>query len=132
MQTPATHELSPVMSRSAIGAARMDLLQPYCNLADTHWHTMDKTIPPDDPKLPKYAQFPDALVRASMYASKLVTGAGVSGSQVRSPALCFIVICRENFGIQRGLGAKAGANLLQPAEEAIGRMEAMCWHSASI
>jgi hypothetical protein len=37
------------------------------------------------------------------------------GSQVRSSALCFLAICRENSGLQRSLCAKAGANLLQPA-----------------
>ncbi len=68
MQTPATHELSPVMSRSAI-----ELLGwIYCNrtatFSDTHWYTMDKVIPPDPRKPPKYAQFPDAPVRPRTYS----------------------------------------------------------------
>ncbi len=42
-----------------------------------------------------------------------------SAVRVRSSALFFVAICRENFGIQRGFGTKAGANLAQPAEEAL-------------
>jgi hypothetical protein len=53
---------------------------PYCNRAGTHWYTMDKVRLPDRREPPKQAQFPDAPVRASIYASKLVAGAGVSGS----------------------------------------------------
>jgi hypothetical protein len=49
-----------------------NLLQPYCNRASTCWYTMDKATPQDHRNPPKYAQFPDAPVRASMYASKLV------------------------------------------------------------
>jgi hypothetical protein len=41
---------------------------------------MDKVRLPDRRKPPKQARFPDAPVRASMHASKLVAGAGVSGS----------------------------------------------------
>jgi hypothetical protein len=39
-----------------------------------------------------------------------------SAVRVRSSA-SFYKICRENSGTQGGFGAKAGANLLQPAEE---------------
>jgi|SRR5215211_1116582 hypothetical protein len=49
---------------------------PYCNRADTHWYTMDKSTPSDHRKCPKQARFPDAQGRARMYASKLVAGAG--------------------------------------------------------
>src|SRR5215204_899415 len=51
---------------------------------------MDKPTPPDDRKWPKYAQFPNAPVRARMYASKLVAGAGVSGS---SPLVGSVFCC---------------------------------------
>src|SRR5829696_7245524 len=52
----------------------------YCNRADTHWYTMDKVTPLDHPKPPKQARFPDAPGRTRTHASKLVAGAGVSGS----------------------------------------------------
>ena len=32
-----------------------NVLQPYCNRADTHWYTMDKTTSPDRRKPPKQA-----------------------------------------------------------------------------
>ena len=66
------------------------VLQPYCNRASTHWYTMDKATPPDHRKPPKQAQFPDAQGRASMCASKLVAGAGVSGS---SPLVGSLFFC---------------------------------------
>jgi hypothetical protein len=76
---------------------------------------MDKVRLPDRRKPPKQAQFPDTLGRASMYASKLVTGAGVSGS---SP-LVGSLFCRD-FQVKRrarrDLGAKAEPNVLQRAE----------------
>ena len=53
---------------------------PYCNRAGMHWYTMDKVRLPDRRKPPKQARFPDAPVRARTHSSKLVTGAGVSGS----------------------------------------------------
>jgi hypothetical protein len=40
-----------------------------------------------------------------------------SAVRVRSSALYFVAICRENFGAHRCLGDKAEANLLHPAEE---------------
>jgi hypothetical protein len=40
-----------------------------------------------------------------------------SAVRVRSSALFFVAICRENSGSQWSLDAKADANLLQPAEE---------------
>jgi hypothetical protein len=48
--------------------------------SDTHWYTMDKATPPNHRKPPKYADSPDAVGWARTCASKLVTGAGVSGS----------------------------------------------------
>jgi hypothetical protein len=39
--------------------------------------------------------------------------------RVRSSALYFVVVCRENPGIQGGIGAKAVSNLPQPAQEAL-------------
>jgi endonuclease YncB( thermonuclease family) len=42
-----------------------------------------------------------------------------SAVRARSSALFFVPICRENHGTRRGLGAEAGANLPQPAEEAL-------------
>ena len=55
-----------------------DLLQPYCNQASTRWYTMDKATLPARRRPPKQALFPDTVGRASMYASKLVAGAGVT------------------------------------------------------
>ena len=85
--------------------------------SDTHWYAMDKATSLDDPKPPKKAQFRDALVRARTRASKLVAGAGLSGSQVRSSVLCFVAICRENSVAQGGFDAKTGAHLLQPPKK---------------
>ena len=48
--------------------------------SDTHWYTMDKPIPLYRRKPPKQAQFPDTLGWVRTCASKLVTGAGISGS----------------------------------------------------
>jgi hypothetical protein len=64
------------------------VLQPYCNRVNTHWYTMDKTIPPDPRKPPKQAQFPDVSGQASMYASKLVTGAGQRFESARRLSFC--------------------------------------------
>jgi hypothetical protein len=69
----------------AAGMQPRKVLQPYCNRADTHCYAMDKEIPPDRRKPPKQAGFPDALGRASMYASKLVMSR--SAVRVRSSAL---------------------------------------------
>ena len=55
---------------------RRTYCNPYCNRADTHWYTLDKAISPEHRKPHKQAGKPDAPVRASMYASKLVAGAG--------------------------------------------------------
>src|SRR5919112_2171808 len=64
-----------------------NLLQPYCNLADTGGYALDKAIPPDLQKPPKQAQFPDAVGRAGTSASKLVMSR--SAVRVRSSAfLC--------------------------------------------
>src|SRR5918999_5222842 len=52
--------------------------------SDTRWYTTDKVRPPDHRKPPKQAQFPDAVGRASMYASKLVMSR--SAIRVRSSA----------------------------------------------
>jgi hypothetical protein len=69
-------------------------LRTYCNRADTCWYRMDKGTPPDQPKPPKQAQFPDAPVRARTCASKLLMSR--SAVRVRSSALYFIAICRKN------------------------------------
>jgi hypothetical protein len=52
----------------------------YCNRADMHWYAMDEPTPPIHRNPHKQARFPDAPVRARTCASKLVAGAGVSGS----------------------------------------------------
>jgi hypothetical protein len=70
----------------------MDLLQPYCNRADKHWYTMNKVRLPDRRKPSKQGQFPDALIRARTYASKLVAEAGVSGSSPLVGSLFFLQI----------------------------------------
>src|ERR671913_2105236 len=75
---------------------------PYCSRADTHWYTMDKVRPPDHPKPPKQAQFPDAVGRASMYASKLVAGAGVSGSSPLVGSLILLRFAGKTLGTKRG------------------------------
>jgi hypothetical protein len=54
----------------------------YCNPADKHWYTMDKVRLPESRKPPKQAQSPDTAVQARTYASKLLAGAGVSGSSL--------------------------------------------------
>ena len=59
------------------------VLQPYCNRVDTHWYAMDKTTPPDNRKRPKYAQFPDAVGRARIRASKLVMSRGKRSESAR-------------------------------------------------
>jgi hypothetical protein len=58
---------------------------------------MDKPTPPIHRNPHKQAQFPDALGRARMYASKLVAGAGVSGSSplVGSPKSAVLQVKRE-------------------------------------
>jgi hypothetical protein len=48
-----------------------------------------------------------------------------SAIRVRSSALYFVTICRKNFGVLRGLGAKIGANLLQPTKKCFCSNEAM-------
>ena len=83
-----------VVAMSVVGyLSAPNLLQPYCNRASTHWYAMDKVTPPDRRKPPKQAQFPDAPVRARTYASKLVAGAGLSGSSPLVGSL-FVAICR--------------------------------------
>jgi hypothetical protein len=42
-----------------------------------------------------------------------------SAVRVRSSAHYFVSICRENSEMQRGIGAKAGPDLLQPAAEVL-------------
>src|ERR671916_948461 len=61
---------------------------PHCNRASTRWYTMDKVRLPDRGKPPKQAQFPDAVGRASTYASKLVMSRGKRFEFARRLALC--------------------------------------------
>jgi len=85
------------MQRAAANAGvnpGRNVLQPYCNRADTHWYVMDKATPPDSRKPPKQAQFPDAPVRARTCASKLVMSR--SAVRVRSSALYFTCKSRKN------------------------------------
>jgi hypothetical protein len=42
-----------------------------------------------------------------------------SAVRVRSSALYFLAICMGNCELQRGIGAKGEADLLQPTEEAL-------------
>jgi hypothetical protein len=67
-----------------------NLLQPYCNLADTGGYALDKAIPPDLQKPPKQAQFPDTVGRAGTSASKLV----VSRPGVRVPSSALYFTCK--------------------------------------
>jgi hypothetical protein len=83
-QARANSTNEPIIIRSE-QISHLSLLEgiycnPYCNQADTHWYTIDKATPPDDRKPPKQAPYSDAPVQARTYASKLVAGAGVSGS----------------------------------------------------
>ena len=51
----------------AADARLPNVLQPYCNLADTHWYAMDKAMPPDHRKPHKQADYwthQDGLERA--------------------------------------------------------------------
>ena len=69
-----------------------NLLQPYCNLADTGGYALDKAIPPDLQKPPKQAQFPDAVGRAGTSASKLVMSRGKRFESARR--LFFVKTCK--------------------------------------
>ena len=69
---------------------------------------MDKSTPPDHRKPPKEAQFPDAVGRARTCASKLVAGAGVSGS---SPLVGYLFFA--DLQVKRE-GKEVGQDLSQP------------------
>jgi hypothetical protein len=67
------------------------VLQPSLIRTGTQWTKRCRQIIENRLEI---SQFPDASGRARTSASKLVAGAGVSGSQVPSSALYFLAICR--------------------------------------